>query len=70
MRKIFTALLCSFMILGLCACESDEMKSAKNAYKTEVERIETEEKELDDLISECQDYLETNPRVLFEDTIT
>ena len=70
MRKIFTALLCSFMILGLCACESDEMKSAKNAYKTEVERIETEEKELDDLISECQDYLATNPRVLFEDTIT
>ena len=46
MRKIFTALLCSFMILGLCACESDEMKSAKNAYKTEVERIETEEKEI------------------------
>lgn len=71
MKKLCAFLLCLGLTIGITGCESEEMKTAKEEYNKEVERINKEEKELNSKIDEGEELLATEDLTpLDEQTIT
>lgn len=71
MKKLLSILLCLGLIVTMTGCESEEMKIAKENYNNEVQRITSQEDELNAIIAEGEALLgEENLSPLDTQTIT
>ena len=67
MKRLLCALCCSVLVVGLSGCDSDEMKSAKADFDKQVERIHSQEDELNESVTKAKEFLDNCGTPLFEE---